>query len=66
METIHPRGSSIPHWHKKFMETGSMLDAARTGRPRVSSEDSSSLEFFLQHVICKLFWFWLVIWLKSL
>ena len=55
METIHPRGSSVSRWHEKFMETGSMLDSARSGRPRVSSEDSSSSEFFLQHVICKLF-----------
>ena len=31
METIHPRGSSIPCWNKKFMKTGSVLDAAEVG-----------------------------------
>ena len=52
-----PLRSSVRRWHKKFMKTGSALDAERS---------SSSSEISLQHVICKLFSFWLVIWLKSL
>ena len=31
--------SSIRRWHKKLMETGSVLDAARSGRPRTSAEN---------------------------
>ena len=34
-----PSRSSIRRWHKKFMETGSVLDAVRTGRPRISVEN---------------------------
>ena len=32
-----PSRSSIRRWHKKFMEKGSVLDAVRTGRPRISA-----------------------------
>ena len=34
-----PLRSSIRRWHKKFMETGSVLDAVRSGRPRASAEN---------------------------
>ena len=33
-----PSRSSIGRWHKKFMETGSVLGAVRSGRPRTSAE----------------------------
>ena len=38
-----PSRSSIRRWHKKFMETGSVLDAVRTGRPRISVENIESV-----------------------
>ena len=31
--------SLIRRWHKKFMETGSVLDAVRIGRSRISAEN---------------------------
>ena len=34
-----PSRPSIREWHKKFMETGSVLDKGRSGRPRTSDED---------------------------
>ena len=34
-----PSCSSICQWHKNFMETGSELDAVRSGRPRTSAEN---------------------------
>ena len=34
-----PSRSSIRRWHKKFMETGSVLDAVRSERPRTSAEN---------------------------
>ena len=34
-----PSRSSIRRWHKKFMETRSVLDAVRSGRPRTSVEN---------------------------
>ena len=34
-----PSRSSIRRWHKKFMETGSVLDAVRSGRPRTSADN---------------------------
>ena len=34
-----PSRSSICRWHKNFMETGSVLDAVRSGRPRTSAEN---------------------------
>ena len=34
-----PSRSSIRRWHKKFMETGSVLNAVRSGRPRTSAEN---------------------------
>ena len=30
---------SIRAWHKKFMETGTVLDKGRSGRPRTSEEN---------------------------
>ena len=30
--------ASIRAWHNKFLETGSVLDRPRSGRPRVSDE----------------------------
>ena len=40
----HPLSrSSIRRWHKKFMETGSVVDAVRTGRPRISAENIESV-----------------------
>ena len=33
-----PSRSSIHRWHKNFMETGSVLDAVRSGQPRTSAE----------------------------
>ena len=38
-----PSCSSNRRWHKKFMETGSVLDAVRTGRPRISAENIESV-----------------------
>ena len=38
-----PSRSSIRRWHKKFMETGSVLDAVRTGRLRISAENIESV-----------------------
>ena len=38
-----PSRSSIHRWHKKFMETGSVLDAVRTGQPRISAENIESV-----------------------
>ena len=37
-----PSRSSIHRWYKKFMETGLMLDAVRSGRPRTSAENIES------------------------
>ena len=34
-----PSRPSIRLWHKKFMETGSVFDARRSGRPRPSKEN---------------------------
>ena len=39
-----PSGPSIHRWHKKFIETGSVLDTVRNGRPRISGEIVLSLE----------------------
>ena len=33
-----PSRSSIRRWHKNFMETGSVMDAVRSVRPRTSAE----------------------------
>ena len=38
-----PSRSSIHRWHKKFMETGSVLNAVRTGRLRISAENIKSV-----------------------
>ena len=38
-----PSRSSILQRHKKFMETGSVLDAVRIGRPRISAENIESV-----------------------
>ena len=38
-----PSCSSIRRWHKKFMETGSVLDGVRSGRPRPSVENIESV-----------------------
>ena len=38
-----PSRSSIRRWHKKFMETGSVLDAVRIGPPRISAENTESV-----------------------
>ena len=32
-----PSRPSIRAWHKKFMETGTVLDKGRSGRPRTSN-----------------------------
>ena len=37
-----PSRSSIRLWSKKFMETGSVLDAVQSGRPRTSAENIES------------------------
>ena len=42
-----PSSPSIHRWHKKFIETGSMLDTVRNGRPRTSGEIVLSLEELL-------------------
>lgn len=34
-----PSRPSIRAWHKKFMETGTVLDKGRSGRPRTSNEN---------------------------
>ena len=34
-----PSRPSIHLWHKKFMETGTVFDARRSGRPRPSEEN---------------------------
>ena len=34
-----PSRSSIRAWHKKFMETGTVFDKGRSGRPRISEEN---------------------------
>ena len=34
-----PSHPSIRLWHKKFMETGTMLNTRRSGRPRTSKEN---------------------------
>ena len=34
-----PSRTSIRLWHKKFMETGTVFDARRSGRPRTSEEN---------------------------
>ena len=34
-----PSRPSIRLWHKKFMETGTVFDARRSGRPRTSEEN---------------------------
>ena len=39
-----PSGPSIHRWHKKFIETGSVLDTVRNRRPRTSGEIVLSLE----------------------
>ena len=35
-----PLRPSICLWHKKFMETGTVFDARRSGRPRTSEENN--------------------------
>ena len=37
-----PSRSSIPRWHKKFMETRSVLNTVRSGRLRTSAENIES------------------------
>ena len=39
-----PSGPSIHQWHKKFIETGSVLNTVRNRRPRTSGEVMLSLE----------------------
>ena len=39
-----PLRSLIHRWHKKFMETGSVLDAERIGRPRTFVESTESVK----------------------
>ena len=39
-----PSGPSIHRWHEKFIETVSVLDTVRYGRPRTSGEIVLSLE----------------------
>ena len=39
-----PSGPSIHGWHKKFIETGSVLDTVRNGEPRTSGEIVLSFE----------------------
>ena len=39
-----PSGPSIHQWHKKLIETGSVLNTVRNGRPRTSAEVMLSLE----------------------
>ena len=34
-----PSRPSIRLWHKKFMETGTVFDTRRSGRPRTSEEN---------------------------
>ena len=34
-----PSRASIRLWHKKFMETGTVFDTRRSGRPRTSEEN---------------------------
>ena len=34
-----PSSLSICSWHKKFMETGTVFDTRRSGRPRTSEEN---------------------------
>ena len=36
-----PSRPSIHLWHKKFMETGTVFDTRRSGRPRTSEETLS-------------------------
>ena len=40
MEEDPPSRPSIRLWHKKFMETGTVFDARRSGRPRPSEENA--------------------------
>ena len=44
-----PPRSSIRQWHKKFTETGSVLDAARSGQLRISAENIGHIK---QELIC--------------
>ena len=44
-----PSRSSIRRWHKKFMETGSVLDAVRRGRPRTSAKNIESVRQAFSH-----------------
>ena len=44
-----PSRSSIRRWHKKFMETGSVLDAVRSGRPRTSAENIKHVRQAFSH-----------------
>ena len=44
-----PSHSSIRQWHKKFMETGSVLDAVRSGRPRTSAENIECVRQAFSH-----------------
>ena len=37
-------GPLIHQWHKKFIETGSVLDTVKNGRPRTSRKIVLSLE----------------------
>ena len=38
-----PPRSSIRRWHKKFVETGSVLDTVRSGQPRTFVENIKSV-----------------------
>ena len=46
-----PSCSSIRRWHKKFMVTGSVLDAVRSGRPRTSAENIERVRQAFSHKV---------------
>lgn len=44
-----PSRPSIRAWHKKFMETGTVFDKGRSGRPRISEENIDRVRKAFDH-----------------
>ena len=44
-----PSRPSIRLWHKKFMDTGTVFDTRRSGRPRTSEENIERVRQAFQH-----------------
>ena len=50
-----PAQPTIRAWHKKFMETGSVLLKKRAGRPQISEEEIESVQVHIPEALESLF-----------